>query len=60
MVVLVTYENALAGAAHAVLLIVFLQALQARKNRRILLGLICFGSERVVAERVEADSVGLV
>lgn len=60
MVVFMADQHAFAGSSHAILLVVFLQPLQSRQHRRIFLWLILFRSECVVAERKEADSLGLV
>lgn len=60
VVVLVADEDALAGAAHAMLVVVFLQALQAGQDGGVLLGLVLLGAEGVVAERVQANGLGLV
>lgn len=42
------------------LLVMFFQALQSRKHRRILLRLAILGAEGVVAQRIQANSFGLV
>ena len=60
MVVLVADQDALASSAHAMLGIVFFQALQARKNRRVLFWLAIFCPKRVVAQREQANRLGLV
>jgi len=60
VVVLVTDQNSLTRPAHAMLLVVFLEALQARKHRRILFWLTVLGTECIVAERVEAYRLWLV
>lgn len=60
MVVFVADEDALACTPHAVLDIMLLEALEARENRGILLGLGFFGAEGVVGERVETDCLRLV
>ena len=60
MVVFVADENAFAGTAHAVLFIVFLEALEARQHGGIFFGLSFFGAEGVVGEGEEADCLGLV
>lgn len=55
MVMLMADQHALARAAHAMLVVVLLQPLQARKHARVLLGLRLLGAERVVGQRVQAD-----
>lgn len=60
VVVLMADEDALAGAAHAVLGVVLLEALEAGDDGRVLLGLGLLDAEGVVGERVEADRVWLV
>ena len=57
---LVTHEDALACASHAMLCIVFFESLQARKYRGILFWLAILGSERIVTKRKQADSFGLI
>ena len=59
VVVLVADQDGLARAPHPVLAVVLFQALQPREHRRVLLGLPIFGAECVVAERVQADCLGL-
>lgn len=58
--VLVADEDALAGPPHPMLLVVFLQAVEARNHGGVFFGLVFFGAEGVVAEGVEADGFGLV
>jgi hypothetical protein len=41
-------EDAFAGAAHSVEIIVLFEALQARENGRVLLGLVLLGAKGVV------------
>lgn len=53
-------QDTFACSAHAMLLVVFLQALQARKDRGIFFWLVFFRAEGVVRERVEADGLGLI
>lgn len=60
MVVLVADEDALACAAHAMLVVVFLETLEAREHRGVFFGLVLFRAEGVVAEREEADAGGLI
>lgn len=60
MVVLVADQNGLTRPSHAMFVVVFFESLQAREHRWILLRLAILGAECVVAERVQADSLGLV
>jgi len=60
MVVFVADENSLAGAAHAMLYIMFFETLEARKDGGIFFWLGFFGAEGVVGEGVETDCFGLV
>lgn len=60
VVVLVADEDGFRGAPHAMLVVVLFEALQAREHRGVFLWLPIFGAEGVVAERVEADCLGLV
>ena len=60
VVVLVADEDALAGAPHAVRVVMLLQPLQPRDHRRVLLGLRLLDAERVVGQRVQADGFRLV
>lgn len=55
-----TDQDAFAGSAHAMLLVMFLQPLQACEHRGILLWLVLFGPKGVVAERIQADGGRLV
>ena len=57
---LMANENALAGPAHAMLLVVLLQSFQPRKDRRIFLRLCLLGTESVIAEREESNGLWLV
>jgi uncharacterized membrane-anchored protein len=52
VVVLVADEYAFTCSAHAMFLVVFFEALQSRKHRRILFWLTILGAECVVAERI--------
>ena len=58
--VLVADEDAFAGAAHAMLFVVFLQSVETREDGRVFFGLVLFRAEGVVTEGVEADGFGLV
>lgn len=60
VVVLVAHEDALAGAAHAVLVVVLREALQARLHAGVLLGLRLLDAKGVVRQRVQAERLGLV
>lgn len=60
VVVFVTDQDAFAGSAHAMLLVVLFQPLQACEHGRILLWLVLFSPKGVVAERIEADGGRLV
>lgn len=60
MIMLMADQDPLARAPHAMLLVMLLQPLQPRQHRRVLFGLVLFGAEGVVAERVEPDRGGLV
>jgi hypothetical protein len=60
VVVLMADQDAFTCSPHAMLLIVFLQSLQARKHRRVFLRLAILCSERVVAERVQTNRLWLV
>lgn len=53
-------QDALAGSAHAMVHIMLFQSLQACEHRRIFFGLVLFGTESVIAERIEADGGRLV
>lgn len=59
MIMLVAHQHALAGAPHAMHIVVFLQSLQARQHRRVFLRLVFLGAERVVGQRVQADCLRL-
>ena len=54
------YENTLACAPHAMLVIVLFKPPQAIWNRSVLLWLGLFSTKGVVAERIEAYRFGLV
>lgn len=60
MIVFMADQDSLAGSAHAMFLVVLFQSLQACEHRGILLWLVLFRTEGVIAERVQADSRGLV
>lgn len=60
VVVLVADEDALAGAAHAMLVVVLFEALQAGQHGGVFFGLGFLGAEGVVAQRIQANGVGLV
>ena len=60
MIVFMADQDSLAGSTHAMFLVVLFQSLQTREHRGILLWLVLFGPEGVVAERVEADGRRLV
>jgi hypothetical protein len=60
VVVLVADQNAFACSAHAMLLVVFFEALQPREHRWVLFWLSIFCAKCVVAERVQANGLGLV
>lgn len=60
MVVLMAYKNSLAGAPHTMLGVMLFESLETRKDGGVLLGLGFFGTEGVVREGIEADSLGLV
>lgn len=60
VVVFVADEDAFASAPHAVLGVVFFEALEAREDGGIFFWLGLFGAECVVGEGVEADGFGLV
>ena len=60
VVVFVADEDCLAGAPHAMLVVVCLEALETREHRGVFFGLCFFGAEGVVGERVETDSLWLV
>ena len=53
VVVLVAHQHTLARAAHAMLLVVLLQAAQTRRHGRILLRLVLLGAKCVVGQRVQ-------
>lgn len=55
-----TYQDALAGPPHAMLLVVLFESSQPRLDRGVFFGLVLFRAERVVAQRVEADGFGLI
>lgn len=59
MIMLVAHQHALAGASHAMRVVVFFQALQPRQHRRVFLWLVLLGAKGVVRERVQADGLGL-
>lgn len=60
VVVLVADEDALARAAHAVGIVVLLEALESGDHRRVLLGLRLLDTECVVRQRKQADRLRLV
>ena len=55
MVVLVADEDAFAGAPHAMVFVMFFEALEAGEDGGVFFGLVFFGSECVVAQGVKAD-----
>jgi hypothetical protein len=59
VVVLVADQDALTCPAHAMFLIVLFESLQAREYGGVFFWLAIFGTERVVAQRVEAYGLGL-
>ena len=60
VIVFMADEDSLASSTHAMLLVVLLQSPQARENRGILLWLVLFSPEGVVAERVETNCRRLI
>ena len=60
MIVFVADEDSFAGSAHAVLIIVLFEALEASENGGVFFWLGLFGAEGVVGEGVEADGFRLV
>lgn len=60
MIVFVADQNSFARSPHSMKFIVFFQALQACKYRRVFLRLIFFGAKGVVAEGIEPDCFGLI
>ena len=60
VIMFVADEDSLAGSTHAMFFKVLFQSLQAREHRGILLRLMLFGTERVVAQRVEANGRRLI
>lgn len=60
VVVLVTDQNALTRPAHAMLLVMLLEAPQSRNDRRIFFWLVLFRAEGVVAQRIQADRLRLI
>lgn len=60
VVVFVADQDAFAGSAHAVLRVVLFEALQSRKDGGIFFRLAIFCPERVVAQRIQANRLGLV
>ena len=56
----VTDEDSFAGSAHAVLVIVFFEALEACEDGGVFFWLRFFGAEGVIGEGEEADCFGLV
>ena len=53
-------KNSLARPSHSMLLVVFLQPLETGKDRGILLWLVFFGAECVVAKGEESNGLRLV
>lgn len=60
MAMFVAHQNPLAGPAHAILLVMFLQSLETSKHRRVLLRLVLFGTKGVIRQRVKTNSFWLV
>lgn len=60
MIVLVANQNPLTRPPHPMLLIVLFQPLQSREDGGIFFRLVLFGAEGVVAERKEANGLGLI
>lgn len=60
VIMLMTNQDALTRPPHAMLLIMFLQALQTRQHRGVFFWLSLLRAEGVVGERVQSDSLGLV
>lgn len=60
MIMFMAYEDTLAGTAHSMLFIVFLETFESGENRGIFFWLVFFCAECVVAERVETDGFWLI
>jgi hypothetical protein len=60
VVVLVADKDSFAGSAHAIINVVFFEALEAREDGGVFFWLRFFRAECVVGERVEADCFRLV
>ena len=60
VVVLVTDQDALASPPHAIFVIMFLQPLKPREDRRVFFWLRLLGPECVVGQRVESNGRRLV
>lgn len=60
MIVLVADEDAFAGAAHTMDIVVLFETLEARQDRGVFFWLRLFGAEGVVGEGVETDCFRLV
>ena len=60
VIVFVADQDALAGSAHAMFDVVLFQSLQTCKHRGVLFWLVLFGTERIIAEREEANSLRLI
>ena len=53
-------EHTFACSAHAMMLVVLFETLQAGEDRRVFFGLGLFGDEGVVLEWIEANCLGLL
>lgn len=60
VIVLVADQDAFAGSAHAMFVVVLFKTLQSRHHRRVLLGLRLLDAERVVGQRIQSDFGRLV
>ena len=60
VVVLVADEDAFAGAPHAVVFVVFFEALEAGEDGRVFFRLVFLGPECVVAQGIKADCDRLI
>jgi hypothetical protein len=60
VIVFVADQDAFASPSHAVFRVVLFEALQSRKDRGVFFWLAIFCAERVVAQRVQANRLGLV
>ena len=60
MVVFVADQDALTCSSHAMFLVMLFESLQSRKHGGVFFRLAIFCSKGVIAERIQADGLGLI